>query len=60
MFPDEFVNGIYRQVIDLLIEYGADIESRTMSGQTPLLYAANNLSSEALTYMAEQGADLAA
>jgi hypothetical protein len=60
IYQNELINETYRKIVDLLIQHGADIESRMMSGHTPLLYAADNLSSEALFHMAKRGADLLA
>lgn len=56
--PKDWQNVVYRTMCDLLLEYGADMEARSASGETPLLTAASHLCAPAIEHLARHGACL--
>jgi ankyrin repeat protein len=51
------VSSGHQDVLDLLIKYGADVNSRDNQGMTPLLYACQHGRAEAVKSLIDAGAD---
>jgi len=47
-----------KEIIEMLVDSGADITSKNKSEKTPLMYAVKNAEIEVIRYLIDQGADI--